>query len=173
MNDSTDELALALFNKYIPKKVQGNNNMGSQRGMSKLELAILPKVQHDDRKLPVSHRDKSESQQLTIFYAGTVYIYDNIPVEKAECIMNLARESSLLSGSTNAKFPPKEAKPTRKVQVPPACKFQADLPIARRKSLKRFLEKRHNRIISKHPYASPAITQPEDKHDDHSENDSL
>lgn len=39
--------------------------------------------------------------------------------------MDLARESSLLDGSTNVKFPPKEAEPTQKSQVPSACKFQA------------------------------------------------
>ncbi|KAJ8529765.1 hypothetical protein K7X08_036600 [Anisodus acutangulus] len=174
MNDSTDQLsqvALNLFYKYVPKKVQKGiigNNIGSQRRMSNLELAILPELRHHIQ-LPVSQREKSESEQFTIFYAGTVHVYDNIPVEKAEYIMNLARESSLLSGSTNAKFPPKEAKTTHKSQVPSACKFQADLPIARRNSLKRFFQKRNNRIISKHPYAYPAITQC----DDQSGNDSL
>ncbi|KAG5625688.1 hypothetical protein H5410_010906 [Solanum commersonii] len=119
--------------------------------MSNLELAILPQLQHDDTKVPVLPREKSESQQLTIFYVGIVHVYDNIPVQKAESIMNLAREncSQLISGST---YNAKEIKPTQKSQV---YKFQADLAIARRKSLKRFFEKRHNRIISKHPYASP------------------
>ncbi|KAF3685703.1 putative protein TIFY 3A-like [Capsicum annuum] len=134
--------------------------------MSNLELAILPKLVHDDdTKLPVSQREKGESEQLTIFYAGIVHVYDNIPAEKAESIINLAREScSQLSGSTVAK----EIKSTHKSQVPSVCKFQADLPIARRKSLERFFEKRHNRITSKQPYASPAITQSEDKCDDES-----
>ncbi|KAF3648362.1 putative protein TIFY 3A-like [Capsicum annuum] len=140
--------------------------------MSNLELAILPKLVHDDdTKLPVSQREKGESEQLTIFYAGIVHVYDNIPAEKAESIINLAREScSQLSGSTVAK----EIKSTHKSQVPSVCKFQADLPIARRKSLERFFEKRHNRITSKQPYASPAITQSEDKCDDESTgNDNL
>ncbi|PHU10216.1 hypothetical protein BC332_22076 [Capsicum chinense] len=175
MNDSTDQLVLDLFSKHAPKKVQkGNNNniIGCLRRMSNLELAILPKLVHDDdTKLPVSQREKGESEQLTIFYAGIVHVYDNIPAEKAESIINLAREScSQLSGSTVAK----EIKSTHKSQVPSVCKFQADLPIARRKSLERFFEKRHDRITSKQPYASPAITQSEDKCDDESTgNDNL
>ncbi|MCD7466339.1 hypothetical protein HAX54_002949 [Datura stramonium] len=118
--------------------------------MSGLELSILPQLRHDDTKLTVSQREKPESEQLTIFYAGTVHVYDNIAVEKAESILNLALESSNLSAPINAK----EIKQTQKSQLPSACMFQADLPIARRKSLKRFFEKRHNRIISQHPYAS-------------------
>ncbi|XP_060169224.1 protein TIFY 3B-like [Lycium barbarum] len=178
MNDSTDQLsqlALDLFGKYVPKKIQKSiigNTIGSQRRMSNLESAILPQLGHDMRP-PDSQRGKSKSEQFTIFYAGTVHVYDNIPVEKAESIMNLARESSQLSGSTNAKYPPKEIKTTQKSQVPSACKFQADLPIARRKSLKRFFEKRRKRIISKHPYASLARTQHEHECDDQSGNDNL
>ncbi|KAK4739595.1 hypothetical protein R3W88_003292 [Solanum pinnatisectum] len=151
MNNSPDELAHDLLNKYVPKKVQKGKNIVVQRKMSHLELAILPQLGHDDTKVPVSQKDKSESEQLTIFYAGTVHVYDNILVQKAESIMNLAREnrSQLISGST---YNAKEIKPTQKSHV---YKFQADLSIARRKSLKRFFEKRHNRIISKHPYTSP------------------
>ncbi|XP_009801530.1 protein TIFY 3B-like [Nicotiana sylvestris] len=172
-------LKIEKFNKNFDSqkqinesKLKGIGNNGSHRRMSALELAILPGIMHDTQ-LPVSQREKSESEQLTIFYAGIVHVYDNLPVEKAQSIMDFARESSLFSGSTNVKFPPKEAEPTQISQVPFACKFQAELPIARRKSLKRFFEKRHNRIISKHPYASPVITQHEDECDDQSGNYSL
>lgn len=107
---------------------------------------VFLKYRHDDTKDPVSQRVTSESEQLTIFYAGIVHVYDNISVQKAESIMNLASENC------NAK----EIKPTQKSQVPHhVYKFQAELPIARRKSLKRFFEKRHSRITSKQPYASP------------------
>ncbi|KAJ8572634.1 hypothetical protein K7X08_009145 [Anisodus acutangulus] len=140
--------------------------------MSDLELAIFPQLGHHIQ-LPVLQREKSESEHFTILYAGTVHVYENIPVEKAQSIMNLALESSLLSGSTNAKFSAKEAKQTQKSQVPSACKFQADLPLQKRKSLKRFIEKRLTRIISKHPYTFPAITQREDECDDQSGTDSL
>lgn len=35
-----------------------------------------------DTKVPVSQSDKSKSEQLTIFYAGIVHVYDNITVQK-------------------------------------------------------------------------------------------
>lgn len=41
MNNSTDQLAHDLFNKYVQK---GNNSIVVQRRMSNLELAILPQL---------------------------------------------------------------------------------------------------------------------------------
>lgn len=43
---------------------------------------VFLKYRHDDTKDPVSQRVTSESEQLTIFYAGIVHVYDNISVQK-------------------------------------------------------------------------------------------
>ncbi|KAH9292916.1 hypothetical protein KI387_041895, partial [Taxus chinensis] len=69
---------------------------------------------------------QSGSAQLTIFYGGMVNVYDDISADKAQAIMLLA--STLKPIQNNG------SQPTTK----------SDLPIARKNSLQRFLEKRNH-----------------------------
>ncbi|XP_076905671.1 protein TIFY 11d-like [Bidens hawaiensis] len=66
---------------------------------------------------------KESSSQLSIFYAGQVIVVDDFPPDKALEIMKLAG-----SGTPNA---------------------VSDLPLARKASLARFLEKRRERITAR------------------------
>ncbi|CAN6470814.1 unnamed protein product [Victoria cruziana] len=71
---------------------------------------------------------------MTIFYRGKMVVYDNVPAEKAEAVMHYVG---------NGNFP--------KLQL--ATKASAcDLPLARKASLQRFLEKRKDRLRAKSPY---------------------
>ncbi|XP_039126902.1 protein TIFY 10a-like [Dioscorea cayenensis subsp. rotundata] len=92
-----------------------------------------------------------ENAPLTIFYGGKVLVFDNFPAEKAKDLMQMARTQTATSP-----IPALNPQPN-----------SSEMPIARRASLHRFLEKRKERIIAKAPYqvnGSPAsMIKPEDK----------
>lgn len=128
-----------------------------------------------------------EAAQMTIFYAGQVIVFNDFPADKAKEVMLMASKGSPhnytlpdtpnLSNARNA-YAPETVKnrvdPVLSHGLPPhhpainmiqACltglpePTVSDLPIARRNSLHRFLEKRKDRITAKAPYpttGSPA-----------------
>ncbi|KAL2458898.1 Protein TIFY 10A [Forsythia ovata] len=140
---------------------------------TKLERPIIPQ-----KKTNLSEtKSEPETAQMTIFYGGQVIVFNDFPAEKAEEIMLLAGKSSAQNHPTAA-FPPpsmvqspaesatnisvvpvSKAVPTL-VHNPPQHSLASDLPIARKNSLARFLEKRKDRITSKAPYQAMAPPKP-------------
>ncbi|XP_058079055.1 protein TIFY 10B-like [Magnolia sinica] len=126
---------------------------------------------------------ETESAQMTIFYAGRVLVFDDFPAEKAKELMLLASKmivsgsgtgTATASGNERGSGPQRNSNATSTSgsnPPPPEClqrplQDASDLPIARKVSLHRFLEKRKGRINAKAPYqvdaGSTAPAKPEE-----------
>ncbi|XP_072973058.1 protein TIFY 10b-like isoform X1 [Typha angustifolia] len=99
-----------------------------------------------------SNSKDPEKAQLTIFYSGKVLVFDNFPGDKVKDLMEMASNGKLLAQSFNAGAPPLMPRTTSSYHKLPLQANASDMPIARRNSLHRFLEKRKDRVGSKAPY---------------------
>ena len=109
-----------------------------------------------------------EKAQMTIFYAGQVLVFNDFPANKAKEVMLMASMGSSKNPSTFPSTPVRNANdsvcsipssnivhnmgisiPQERIQK---CAQPIDLPIARKASLTRFLEKRKDRINARAPY---------------------
>uniref|UniRef100_A0A0E0M794 Protein TIFY n=1 Tax=Oryza punctata TaxID=4537 RepID=A0A0E0M794_ORYPU len=86
---------------------------------------------------------------LTIFYDGRVVVFDDVPAEKAAELMRMAG-----SACSPAPPAPKPVQPAHAAALP-------EMPIARKASLQRFLQKRKHRITTtSDPYKKAAVASP-------------
>ncbi|ONM22172.1 Protein TIFY 10B [Zea mays] len=90
--------------------------------------------------------EEEEAQQLTIFYGGRVVVFDMFPSAKVEDLLQI-----MSPGGDGVDRAGGATVPTRSLHRPSHDSL-SDLPIARRNSLHRFLEKRKDRITAKAPY---------------------
>ncbi|RCV42899.1 hypothetical protein SEVIR_9G255300v4 [Setaria viridis] len=96
---------------------------------------------------PSQERPEAQAKApLTIVYEGRVLVFEDFPADKAEELMQLAGSGSAATPQTKA-APAAAEKPASN---PPAA--LPDLPIARKASLQRFLQKRKHRINAAEPY---------------------
>ncbi|CAH9137540.1 unnamed protein product [Cuscuta epithymum] len=163
-NRSFGDLSLSLTRNCIPS---GNSRqtmdllpMIEKSGQKPMNL--FPNAEEATRISDLSGMAKGDGQkkaQMTIFYGGQVVVFNDFPADKAKEIMLLA------SNSMPSPFPPPRQLPSPSpvsMAVRPPCFVNqrppqtpivtADLPLSRRASLSRFLEKRKDRIVSLGPY---------------------
>jgi jasmonate ZIM domain-containing protein len=92
---------------------------------------------------------RAAAAQLTIFYGGRVLVLDDCPADKAAVLLRLA-----VAAAAAAK-----AKPETEPQVGARGDVlvdTADLPVARKASLQRFMDKRKGRLAARdQPYRRP------------------
>ncbi|XP_047327750.1 protein TIFY 10a-like [Impatiens glandulifera] len=93
---------------------------------------IVPKVLLMEEK---EEEEEKEMAQMTIFYAGKVMVFDFPPTKANHLLTTIAT-------AAHQQLTPH----------PPAPVSASDLPIARRASLHRFLDKRKSRVMAKAPY---------------------
>lgn len=84
-----------------------------------------------------------EAQQLTIFYGGKVVVFDSFPAAKVKDLLQMVNGAHGADKASSNAAPHNLPKPSHNL---------SDMPIARRNSLHRFLEKRKGRIVAKAPY---------------------
>ncbi|KAK1438120.1 hypothetical protein QVD17_03923 [Tagetes erecta] len=116
-----------------------NNGFVANKSFNSLHLQTLPVYNNDCGDANMT----TTAPSLTIFYNGTVSVYDVSP-NQADNIMKLAES---VNSVTKTVF-----EPSGNVK----SENNKDLPLSRKKSLKRFLEKRKERQVAISPYAKSA-----------------
>lgn len=136
---------------------QKPNTMGLLPGMAvpgekeKSAMDLFPQETGFGSSDPLSKSIEPGRNQLTIFYEGKVLVFDNFPAEKAKDLMNIANKGTATSQAEPTNNTPPPVPAPAPVQRP-AHPTVPDLPIARKASLHRFLEKRKDRLNAKAPY---------------------
>ncbi|CAK8563963.1 unnamed protein product [Lathyrus sativus] len=128
---STFSQTCNLLSRYIKDKANSGNLTNV--------VASSKNLTTKDFLTPMSmvKEPRAKASQLTMFYNGQVIVLDDFPAEKVEELKTFAQTQSLV---------------TPIIPQLPCGTIVVDMPIARKASLLRFMEKRKNRVAAKSPY---------------------
>lgn len=114
-------------------------------------MNLFPMV--ETPRATMQQQPAAAKQPMTIFYNGQVVVFNDLSPEKVEEIMKIAE-----SGAAAQKKPVVKIEECSKNVIV----ANSDLPIARKASLARFLEKRKDRITARSPYQVQESPKQED-----------
>ncbi|CAN6318604.1 unnamed protein product [Urochloa humidicola] len=105
----------------------------AERAQARRPLPLMPGADVED---PAA-AGAALPAQMTIVYGDRVVVLDAVPADKAACLLRLAAAAAA-------------------AEEPPRTSAAADLPVARKASLQRFMEKRKVRAAARGtPYSRP------------------
>uniref|UniRef100_A0A0E0B3F9 Protein TIFY n=1 Tax=Oryza glumipatula TaxID=40148 RepID=A0A0E0B3F9_9ORYZ len=122
----------------------------AETAADELPLIKAPADQQSDESASEAAGEKA--QQLTIFYGGKVVVFENFPSTKVKDLLQIVSTGDGVDKNTGT---------AATQSLPrPAHNSLPDLPIARRNSLHRFLEKRKGRMNANAPYQANCTAAP-------------
>ncbi|KAL2932979.1 Protein TIFY 10A [Bienertia sinuspersici] len=143
----------------------------NSRNTAAVENSTQNMSDSDCRELPKSNEESettTTSPSMTIFYGGKVLIFNELPEDKAQEIMSLVASHGTISSQTQTQNQTQTLTQihygintgathhlTQGIVSQGEASNLSDLPIARRVSLHRFMEKRKHRLASSAPYQLP------------------
>ncbi|KAJ8441139.1 hypothetical protein Cgig2_006968 [Carnegiea gigantea] len=168
-----EEIAKKVTMSSLPKNMEKEDIDSASEGqgeyyLNSLNLFPLTRLssKEESPKITANTRAKTTTASMTIFYAGKVLVFDDLPEDRAQEVISLATQG--ITKSTNPQTlietqtqPQSLASPSNNNMVATHDKQDtvsqeaggpSELPIARRTSLFRFIEKRKDRVASAAPY---------------------
>ncbi|KAJ8461335.1 hypothetical protein OPV22_034261 [Ensete ventricosum] len=139
--------------------------MASQHSSISLDSCAILRPVESAKLSDAKYLREIGKDQLTIFYGGQILVFDNFPADKAKDLLLMASKGSVADPAADCTS--NEPAVALQSSLPkPDQANSSDMPIARRNSLNRFLEKRKDRMGGKAPYqvhggsAGPAAAKP-------------
>ncbi|CAO2840299.1 unnamed protein product [Amaranthus hypochondriacus] len=140
---------------------KGSKNVyGAKNPVTNLELFPMA----DSRELPPAKekaKNTSNTPSMTIFYRGKVLVFNELPEDNAREIVALATRGTInpkVDAQIQTQTQTSRNINTITTQLAQGTSSLSDLPLARRVSLHRFMEKRKHRIASNAPYHLESLT---------------
>ncbi|KAD3641890.1 hypothetical protein R6Q59_004486 [Mikania micrantha] len=147
IQDVISKINPEVLKPAIASAFANNGFVANKSFTSPLQLQTLPVYNQDCGGANMA----TSAASLTIFYNGSVSVFDVSP-NQVNNIMKLAESSNSVSKTSVEPTVAVEPESNRNPAI--SSVLNKDLPLSRKKSLKRFLEKRKERQVSVSPYAS-------------------
>ncbi|XAR64341.1 hypothetical protein NMG60_11024645 [Bertholletia excelsa] len=144
-------LKAVIASGSVDKSSNSSENCNLSASSAPFSVPSTPKHDAFPVQTPaLGSESTTETAKMTIFYNGVVTIFE-VPRHKAENILKIAGGGvPKIVESADPKLAASSEDQHQLLKT-----LNGDLPIARRKSLKRFLEKRKERVTLASPYGCP------------------